>query len=332
MMDNLTKEVLKNNSALKKIHDKIEKVENWDKLPQKPMVTISMATYNHENFIIKSIEGVLMQQTNFDFEIIIKEDFSNDRTREIVVEYQKKYPHIIRLWLCKENLYSQKLKPRLDAFARGRYIAKCEGDDYWTDPFKLQKQVDFLEANPEYSLVCGGFISKNDETGEEKVELKEVEASPDHTEKGFDITLERLLKQWLTKTLTLMYRKSALDLKEYQKYKYAKDFHLNYELLKKGKGYYMKEIFGVYHVHDGGVFSKLTQEMRHSIHFQMYGEVHRKNPSDELIKKKYYNVLRKIIKNEYSIKTPFRIYFEMYKISGSRKDFKKMVKAALGRK
>lgn len=299
-----------------------------------PLVSISCITFNHAPYIRQCLDGFLMQQCDFDFEILIHDDASTDETQEIIKEYAVKYPEIIKPILQKENQYSKGRSisatynwPR----ARGKYIALCEGDDYWTDPLKLQKQVDFLEANPEYSLVCGGFISKNEETGEEKVELKEVEASPDHTEKGFDITLERLLKQWLTKTLTLMYRKSALDLKEYQKYKYAKDFHLNYELLKKGKGYYMKEIFGVYHVHDGGIFSKLTQEMRHSIHFQVYGEVHRKNPSDELIKKKYYNVLRTIIKNEYSIKTPFRIYFEMYKISGSRKDFKKMVKAALGR-
>lgn len=303
------------------------------------IVSVCVQTYNHKKYISKCLEGILKQQTTFPFEIILGEDESSDGTREICKVYAEKYPDKIKLFLrSREDVIYVNKKPtgrynllqNLKA-STGKYIALLDGDDYWTDPFKLQKQVDFLEANPEYSLVCGGFISKNEETGEEKVELKEVEASSDHTEKGFDITLERLLKQWLTKTLTLMYRKSALDLKDFQKYKYAKDFHLNYELLRKGKGYYMKEIFGVYNIHDGGIFSKLNQEMRHSIHFQVYGEVHRKNPTDELIKKKYYNVLKTIIKNEYSIKTPFRIYLEMYKISGSRKDFKKMVKAVLGK-
>lgn len=305
-------------------------------MDKNPLISICCITYNHGSFIRKCLDGFLMQQCNFEYEILIYDDASTDNTQSVIREYQEKYPEIIKPIFQEENQYSKGVRGMMAKFnfprAKGKYIALCEGDDYWTDPFKLQKQVDFLEANPEYSLVCGGFISKNEETGEEKVELKEVEASPDHTEKGFDITLERLLKQWLTKTLTLMYRKSALDLKDFQKYKYAKDFHLNYELLKKGKGYYMKEIFGVYHVHDGGIFSQLSQQKRYLNYFNVFEEMYKKNPTDELIKKKYYNVLKTIIKNEYSIKTPFRIYFEMYNISGSRKDFKKMVKAALGRK
>lgn len=304
-------------------------------MDKNPLISICCITYNHGSFIRQCLDGFLMQQCNFEYEILIYDDASTDDTQAIIKSYELKYPDIIKPIYQTHNQWSKGVRginPRFNfSRSKGKYIALCEGDDYWTDPLKLQKQVDFLEGNPEYNLVCGGFISKNEETGAEKVELKEVEASPDHTEEGFDITLERLLKQWLTKTLTLMYRKSALDLKDLQKYKYAKDFHLNYELLRKGKGYYMKEIFGVYHVHDGGVFSKLTQEMRHSIHFQVYGEVHRKNPSDELMKNYYYNILRNIIKRNYSIKTPYRIYLEMYKISGSRKDFKKMVKAVLGK-
>lgn len=302
-----------------------------------PFVSIATLAYNHEKYIRIALNSFLMQKTTFPVLISIFEDCSTDETATIIKEYEMKYPQLFFVSYQSVNTWGKSFreKAKSDYYAaarRAKYIALCEGDDYWTDPLKLQKQVDFLEANPEYSLVCGGFISKNEETGEEKVVLKEVEASPDHTEKGFDITLERLLKQWLTKTLTLMYRKSALDLKDFQKYKYAKDFHLNYELLKKGKGYYMKEIFGVYHVHDGGIFSQLSQQKRYLNYFNVYEEMYKKNPTDELIKKKYYNVLKTIIKNEYSIKTPFRIYLEMYNISGSRKDFKKMVKAALGRK
>src|SRR5690625_265823 len=193
-----------------------------------PLVATSTATFNHAPFIRECIEGFLMQKTTFPVRIVIFDDCSTDGTSEIIQEYQERYPHLFHITRPPFNTWKHPQrreygKPFREARGVAKYIAMCEGDDYWTDPLKLQKQVDFLEANPEYSLVCGGFISKNDETGEEKVELKEVEASPDHTEKGFDITLERLLKQWLTKTLTLMYRKSALDLKDFQKYKYAKD-------------------------------------------------------------------------------------------------------------
>ncbi len=153
-MDTLTKEVLSKDEDLAKIHNKIHKIEDWDLLHKNPMVTICMATYNHENYIREALDGVLMQKTGFEYEIIIKEDKSTDKTREIVEDYQKKHPDKIRLWLCKENLYSQKLKPQLDAFARGKYIARCEGDDYWIDPLKLQKQVVFLEENQDIKICC----------------------------------------------------------------------------------------------------------------------------------------------------------------------------------
>src|SRR5690606_20841791 len=144
--------ILAEDSELDKIHSFIEKIENWDLLPKNPMLTICMATFNHEKLIDQALEGILMQKVDFDFEVIIKEDKSTDRTREIVLEYQKKHPDKIRLWLCKENLYSKRLKPKMYLFARGKYTATCEGDDYWTDPLKLQKQIGFLEKNSDFVL------------------------------------------------------------------------------------------------------------------------------------------------------------------------------------
>lgn len=95
-----------------------------------------------------------MQQTSFPYEIVIGDDRSTDRTREIVQDYQKCYPDKIQLRLAREKLYSQGLKQNIGVLnaCRGKYIAMCEDDDYWTDPLKLQKQVDFLEAHPEYRM------------------------------------------------------------------------------------------------------------------------------------------------------------------------------------
>lgn len=112
-----------------------------------------MITYNHEAFIAQAIEGVLMQITNFRFELIIGEDFSTDKTREICIEYQKKYPELIKLLPSDKNLGMQENGLRTIKACTGKYIALCEGDDYWTDPYKLQKQVDFLEAN-EDAVIC----------------------------------------------------------------------------------------------------------------------------------------------------------------------------------
>ena len=115
------------------------------------IVSVCMITYNHEDFISEAIEGVLMQKTDFPIELIIGEDCSTDNTRKIVVEYANKYPNIIRLLLPDNNLGMMKnFVETLDA-ANGKYIALCEGDDYWTDPYKLQKQVDFLEMNEGYA-------------------------------------------------------------------------------------------------------------------------------------------------------------------------------------
>ena len=122
-------------------------------LSKNPLVSVKMITYNHEPYIAQAIEGVLMQKTDFPIELIIGEDCSTDSTREIVLDYQKKYPDIIRVVTSEYNVGMIKNGLRTTKSCRGKYIAFCEGDDYWTDPYKLQKQVDFLEANLDYGMV-----------------------------------------------------------------------------------------------------------------------------------------------------------------------------------
>ena len=121
-----------------------------------PLVSISCITYNHASYIKECIDGFLMQKTNFNFEVLIHDDHSTDGTEEIIKEYAKQYPDIIKPLFEKENQYSLG-KPIGSAVwnlprARGEYIAICEGDDYWIDPYKLQKQVDFLESHPDYGM------------------------------------------------------------------------------------------------------------------------------------------------------------------------------------
>ena len=122
---------------------------------ERPLVTIACTTYNHENFIEECIGGFLMQKTTFPIEIIIHDDASTDGTAKIVEEYANEHPELIVPVYQKVNQYSQGIKPWPNFVfpkARGKYIALCEGDDYWTDPYKLQKQVDFMKENPDCSL------------------------------------------------------------------------------------------------------------------------------------------------------------------------------------
>lgn len=121
------------------------------------MVSISCTAYNHERYIGKAIEGFVSQQTDFRYEVLIHDDASTDSTAQIIREYAEKYPDVIRPIYQTQNQYSQGVNIGRDIImpqVRGKYIAYCEGDDYWIDPHKLQKQVDFLEKHPEYSATA----------------------------------------------------------------------------------------------------------------------------------------------------------------------------------
>ncbi len=122
-----------------------------------PLVSVKMITYNHAPFIAQAIEGVLQQKTNFPFELVIGEDCSIDGTREIVFEYQKKHPDIIRVVTSDKNVGMTKNGLRTMKACQGKYIAFCEGDDYWHHPLKLQKQADYLESHPECGLVYSSY-------------------------------------------------------------------------------------------------------------------------------------------------------------------------------
>jgi glycosyltransferase involved in cell wall biosynthesis len=135
----------------------------------KTLVAIKCTVYNHEPYLRDCLEGFVMQQTNFPFVAIVHDDASTDNSAAIIREYEEKYPDIIKPIYEAENQYSKRdgslgriMNAAVDAIG-AKYVAMCEGDDYWTDPLKLQKQVDFMEANPEYSLCLTNSIVKFDD-------------------------------------------------------------------------------------------------------------------------------------------------------------------------
>ncbi len=147
-----------------------EIMKKWPALWTSPMVTIRCLVYNHGRYISQTLDSFLMQETDFPFEIFVHDDASTDDSAKIIREYEKKYPKIIKAVYETENQYSKKNNSLRkitwsEKNNRGKYISLCEGDDYWIDSQKLQKQFDFLENNPEYSIVTGNtqVINENGE-------------------------------------------------------------------------------------------------------------------------------------------------------------------------
>jgi len=227
-----------------------------------PLVSICCTAFNHENYIRDCIEGFLMQKTNFQIEIIIHDDASTDNTAQIIKEYEGKHPDLFVTIYQTENQYSQGIKPWPNFVfprARGKYIALCEGDDYWTDPLKLQKQVDFLEGNEDCSLSHHSFnvVDKNGKTIQVKKHIKKK------------TNLEDYLSQknvYAPQTCSIVFKKDILDLEKIEKIKYFGDTTLYVLLLLNGKfSYYHEEIMAAYRIHKNGAWSG-ANELGKKIH------------------------------------------------------------------
>ncbi len=212
-----------------------------------PLVSIMSLAYNHEAFIEKAIESWLMQKTNFKFEIVIGEDQSTDSTREIVFSYAEKYPDIISIITSGSNVGMLANMMRTQAACRGKYIALCEGDDYWTDPLKLQKQVDFMEANADFSICFHDAIVLQDNKSRPPKYFvpknqKEVSSTEDVIENYYIPTASMLLKA-----------KYHENLPDWFKHVYNGDWALQLILSTKGKIKYIDELMCVYRKNEGGL-------------------------------------------------------------------------------
>ena len=210
------------------------------------LVSVHVVTYNHEKYIAQAIEGILSQITEFEFEIVIGEDKSTDGTLLICKQYQKLYPEKIKLVERQVNIGS--LNNFIDLFnhCNGKYIAICEGDDYWINSTKLQSQVDFLEENNDYIL----SFSKSYEYFEADNELIETK----YPEKINNLTIPQLLKySWFIRTATILFKRDKLNFQFLLKVRYGVDYFLQLLLLNQGKFHFLNEITSVYRHHPNGI-------------------------------------------------------------------------------
>ena len=220
----------------------------------KPVVSVLMITYNHEKYISEAIEGVLMQKTTFPIELIIGEDCSTDSTRKIVVEYAEKHPDIIRPLLPESNLGMMKNFIKTMEAAKGKYIALCEGDDYWTDPYKLQKQVDILEANENIVAVAtnAAVCDFNGNT----IQKEKIVVSPDNKDGAYNLH-DFFSKGIQYPTLTVVFRNREMDFIKskmlYLSNPFLGDWTLWVLLHTLGDFYFINQVTATYRVNPNSV-------------------------------------------------------------------------------
>mgnify|MGYP002784576026 CR=1 FL=1 len=219
-------------------------------------VSVLVMTYNHANFIRKTIDSVLMQQVDFNYEIVISEDFSTDSTREIVIEYQEKFPEKICLILSHKNLHSNEVVARGITACKGEYIALLDGDDYWTSPHKLQKQVDFLANHPECSMCFHNATAFYEDSSKESWIY-----TADYQKEMF--TLEDIWLGNFIATCSTMFRNRVFgEVPTWYSYFPITDWPLHILNAEQGEIGYINEVMGAYRYHQGGDYSLLSQEQK----------------------------------------------------------------------
>ncbi|NTS43314.1 glycosyltransferase family 2 protein [Flavisolibacter sp. BT320] len=238
-------------------------------------VTVWMTAYNHEKYIAAALDSVLNQQTSHTFEIVLGEDFSTDGTRAVVLEYHAKYPGKFRLLLPEKNMGMIPMFKATYEMCTGKYLAFLDGDDYWTDPLKLQKQVDFLEANPDYSFCFHKVQFLEQSTGvlHEPYSINEELNRDTLTVEDFiaDInpvdTLSVVMRNVLGPTLPDWYYELPFP-----------DLGIYFLLLQQGKAKYLNETMGVYRVHGGGAWSGASEYNNQEKHIRFFESIKKNLP------------------------------------------------------
>lgn len=235
---------------------------SWASETTPPLVSFLCTTYNHESYIEDTVRGFLTQETDFPFEIIIHDDASTDKTQKILGKIQKQYPSIIKTILQEENQYSKgkRILLPLMKHAQGKYIAICEGDDFWIDPQKISKQVSFLEENPDYVITytdCQPF----NECGNLEIDFGGARR---------DLSKTELQEATPIFTLTTCFRNTISDQPESGLAKYG-DLFMWSMLGMHGKGKYLPEILpSRYRVHRNGLHSMTEKKAQREMALLTY--------------------------------------------------------------
>lgn len=220
-----------------------------------PKLSVVCITYNHERYIRQCLDGFVMQKTDFEFEILVHDDASCDGTAAIIREYERKYPGVFRCVYEKERQWGKKdiLRDIMFPLVRGEYVALCEGDDYWTDPLKLQKQADFLDRNPKCSICFHPVLVmwENGEYADSVFPDEKLLAKVGH------LNFPALLKRNFIQTNSVVYRWRFKNesLSMIPRRIMPGDWFLHLLHAQCGEIGFLPEVMGVYRKHPGGVWN-----------------------------------------------------------------------------
>lgn len=278
------------------------------------LVSVEMITYNHENYIAQAIEGILMQETSFKYELVIANDCSPDNTDVIVRHYINNHPkgHLIKYYCHSRNLGMDGNALFALAHCKGKYIAPCEGDDYWIDPLKLQKQVDFLERNEDYIIHSGNVLHLFEEDNKTK-NLNIIVGNEEYDANAL------MLRNPL-KTCTVLFRNLSsingrIETGYNEKISFG-DWYMWYMLTKltDKKAFKSAEIYSIYRVHNNGVYNGTNKQ---KINYQTLIQLMHHNEVFCAVNKQEYkirlhNLFLNLFKSKYPNPSAFTILLKHF--------------------
>jgi glycosyltransferase involved in cell wall biosynthesis len=254
-----------------------------------PIISVCMITYNHENYIREAIEGVLMQECNFELELIIANDCSNDSTDAVIKDILQNHPKASRINYInnKVNLGMMLNFIQTLEHCKGKYIALCDGDDYWTHPLKLQQQIEFLENNKHYVLSFHDVkVFNTRKTGNNNHRMV-------GSFQNNDFETQDLLKPWFIPTTSIVFRKlDEFHFPKWFSHTESGDIALLLLLSLEGKFKYLNKVMGVYRKHETGV------SINHTGYSKVFSMIHLYQNFNEYTNKKYENKLHEAMKSE----------------------------------
>lgn len=240
------------------------------------LVTVFMISYNQQDFIIEALQNVLNQKTDFDFQVILSDDCSTDFTQKKVDNFLENHPRkkLVTFIKQKENLgwmpnFIFTLQKCQESGAK--YIAMCEGDDFWTNEYKLQKQINLLENNPDIVLACHQYKELyNDSSTKDFPYFRKDFFQGKKSFKFSQADFEQFMR---IQTMTILFRSSALDLSLQDKYDYYCDTHIKHHILDHGLGCYTENFDAIYRIHGNNVFMSLDKRKKTKFSYDVYKDL-----------------------------------------------------------